>query len=198
MTDFCVDVLSPENTLRPRHGILRVAAMVVTSDAGDAADLILRNAQAQADELLARARDEACQAVRIAEQETIVHAARLLQALKNAQATFLNRSQDMVIDLAQGLFDRLVLDLTPRKRLEAALKRVLREAPPRLVLPLLHVHPDDLSLLPTVEWDVTADASLQRGMCRLEASNGQWCVDFNAGVAALKAGLASALLDQDR
>lgn len=189
MNDFCVDALSPERALRPHHGVLRVTALAVTSDAGDAADLILRNAQDQADAILENAREQARQAVEFEQKETIARAAVFLSILQDAHATFLDHSQDIVIELAQGLFDRLVMDLTPRKRLEAALKRVVREAPPRLVFPVLRVHPDDVELVPAVDWDVKADASMSRGMCRLEASSGEWCADFASGMEALKSGL---------
>ncbi|OGB25921.1 MAG: hypothetical protein A3I66_12055 [Burkholderiales bacterium RIFCSPLOWO2_02_FULL_57_36] len=192
MSDFCIEALTPERNLRADHGILRIAALAVTSDARAAADQIMQRAQAQADALLADARVDAQQAVQQAEQATLQRADQLLQALQQTHATFLDRAQEMVLDLAQGLFDRLVIETTPRERIEAALKRVLLEAPPRLVDPLLRVHPDDADLLPAVEWDVKPDPSLSRGMCRLEASHGLWCVDFSAAVTALKAALTRA------
>ncbi|MBC7501477.1 MAG: flagellar biosynthesis/type III secretory pathway protein [Herminiimonas sp.] len=147
-------------------------------------------AQAEADRILDDARAEASLLLVRAEQQASAHAIELVKTLQDAQRKFLDRSQEMVIDLTQSMFDRLVMDLTPRKKLEAALRRVQREAPPRLAAPLLRVHPDDLELLPVVEWEVKADAAMSRGMCRLEASNGEWCVDFSAGVTALKASLA--------
>ena len=195
MHDFCVAVLTPERTLRAEHGILRVAALAVTTDARMAAQQIVQCAQADADARLKRAEVDAQEMVQTAEQRTLERADAMLQALDRTQAVFLDRAQEMVLDLAQGLFDRLVAGMTQRERIEAALRHMLREAPPRLVDALLRVHPDDIAVLPPVEWDVKPDASLSPGTCRLEASNGAWRLDFSAAVAALKLALTRAAGD---
>ncbi len=186
MNDFCIAALAPEPGLRAEHGVLRIAALAVTSDARLAADRIVQRAQVEARAILQDAHAEAQQAVQQAEQRTIESAGQLLRKLSETHATFLQRAQEMVLDLTQVLFERLVAETTPRERIEAALRRVLSEAPPRLVDALLRVHPDDLDLLPKVAWDLKADPSLSRGMCRLEASHGEWCVDFEAAVTALR------------
>lgn len=192
MTNFCVEKLMPTAVLRHENGILRTAALAVTSDAAVASQIIVSNAKEQADALLEHAQAEAHRIAERSEQETLARAAALLQKLEDTHVQFLERSQDIVIDLTQSLLDRLILEMTPRKKIEAALNRILREAPPRLITPLLRVHPDDLILLPEVEWEVKADLSLSRGIVRLEASNGEWCVNFDAGVSVLKAALDEA------
>ena len=202
MNDFCVDILVPEACLRAEHGVLRDVALQVTADAGAAADQILgdaRNeaeamlhaARGEADAMLHAARTEARQAVQVAEQQTLERANQLIQMLQSTHDAFLAGAEATVLDLAQGLFDRLVIELTPRQRIAAAYQRVQLEAPRRLVSPLLRVHPDDVDLLPATEWDVKSDLSMTRGVCRLEAASGEWCVDFDAAVMALKAALTA-------
>jgi flagellar biosynthesis/type III secretory pathway protein FliH len=193
MTAFCVETITPETSLRAEYGVLRVKALAITSDARLAADRIVEQARAEAENLLQQARDEARVLMQEAEQEVLQRADQLLRSLEETNETFLLRAQDTIVDLAQGLFDRLVLEATPREQIEAALKRVMREAPPKLVNPVLRVHPDDAGLLPAVEWEVKPDASLSRGVCRLEASSGEWCADFNAAVAALTAAFTQAV-----
>jgi flagellar biosynthesis/type III secretory pathway protein FliH len=193
MTAFCVDTITPEANLRAEHGVLRVASLAVTSDARLAADRILENARAEAEIVLQQAREDAQRLAQAVEQQTLLRAEQLLQVLEQANATFLVRAQDTIVDLAQGLFERLIMATTPREQIEAALKRVLREAPPKLVNPVLRVHPDDAGLIPAVEWEVKPDPSLSRGTCRLEASAGEWCADFSAAVAALKSAFAHAV-----
>lgn len=190
---FCTDTITIDDSLRAEHGVLRVAALAVTADAREAAQRILDDARAQASALLQQAQHDASQRTREAEEQTMQRAAQLLQSLEQANASFLDHAQGLVVELAQGLFDRLVMDATPREKLEAALKRVLKEAPPKLVNALLRVHPDDVELLPAVDWDVKQDASLAPGTCLLQADSGEWRADFSAAVDALKEGFTRAL-----
>lgn len=200
MNGFCVDILVPQACLRADHGVLRDAALRVTADAGAAAEQIRDGASAEAaamldaarsgaEAMLSAARSEARQAVQAAEQQTLERAGQLLAMLQSTHDAFLAAAEATVLDLAQGLFERLVIELAPRERIAAAYQRVQLEAPRRLVAPLLRVHPDDIDLLPATEWDVKADPSMARGMCRLEAASGEWCVDFDAAVSSLKAAL---------
>lgn len=194
MADFCVETIDCEQSLRPEHGILRVASLAVTSDARSAADRIAQEARAEADALLKQAQEQAQDEVRRAEQQTLERAAQLLQTLEQAHARLLQRSRDIVISVAQGLFERLVMDTTPRERVDAAIKRLLQEAQPGLANAVLRLHPDDIPLAPEVEWEVKPDAGLARGTCRLEASNGEWSADFAAAVSSLKTALDGAAL----
>lgn len=191
MTTFCVDTVTVPDTLRAQHGVLRAASLQVTADATLAARRIIDDAHAEARKVLVKASREAEDVVRKAEQEALERTHRLLQALENERDRFLERGKDLVVQLAQALFERLVMDMAPRERVEAALKCITAEAPRRLINPVLRVHPDDLPCLPALEWDIKEDAGLQPGSCRLEAGNGEWCVDFDAAVASLKAALAS-------
>lgn len=202
MNAFCVDILAPAACLRADHGVLRDAALRVTADAGVAAEQILDGARteaqamldaarSEAEAMLQAARTEARQAVQTAEQQTLERATQLIRMLQTTHDTFLASAEATVLDLAQGLFDRLVIDLTPRQRIAATYQRVLLEAPRRLVSPLLRVHPDDVDQLPATEWDVKSDPTLARGTCLLEAASGEWCVDFDAAVVALKAALTA-------
>lgn len=204
MSDFCIDTIQPAATLRPDNGVLRIDALRVTADASLAAERIVKNARAEADTLLNEARveaqrmaqdaqGEAQRLTRDLEQQTLQRAEQLLQALEKTNSTFLQRAQDMIVDLAQGLFDRMVMDTTPREKIEAALKRVLHEAPSKLVSPVLRVHPDDVELVPQVEWEIKPDSSMPRGVCRLEASGGQWNADFGAAVEALRSAFTRAV-----
>jgi flagellar biosynthesis/type III secretory pathway protein FliH len=114
----------------------------------------------------------------------------LLQALQQAQDTVLERVEEIVTGLVQTLYDRVVMETTPQERIAAALRRVVQEAPPKLVDALLRVHPEDAALLPELDWPVKNDTTIARGACRLEASNGQWCANFDAAVTAVKAAFA--------
>jgi flagellar biosynthesis/type III secretory pathway protein FliH len=187
MNDFCVDSITAEPDLRAADGVLRAGSRRITVDAGVVARRIVQDAHDEAEAMLRRSAQEAKRATEEAEQDAIARAHGLLQALEQANATLLLRGQDIIVGLAQRLFDQLVMDTAPRERIEATLKRVLEEAPSKLVNPVLRVHPDDFGLLPAVDWDIKADPSLTPGTCRLEAATGEWCADFSAAVTALKA-----------
>lgn len=193
MTDFCVDMITPEASLRAEHGILRAEALAVTGDARLAADRIVQQARADADNILEEAKADAERLTQETQRQTLQRADQLLKALERANETFLLRAQDTIVNLAQSLFDQLVVAATPREKVEAALRRVLREAPTKLVNPMLRVHPDDAEFIPAVEWEIKPDPSLSPGVCRLEAAGGEWCADFSAAVAALKAAFAHAV-----
>jgi len=197
MTAFCVDTIVIEAGWRPEHGVMRQESLAVMADARAAAENILERARADAEAIRQAARDEAARAVHDTERETLERARELLGRLEQANATFLLRAQDMVVDLAKSLFDRLVLDVTPRRRIESALKRVQREAPAEPAGALLRVHPADVELLPEIEWEIKPDAAMERGVCRLEAGNGEWRADFNAAAAALKAAFEQAVREPD-
>jgi flagellar biosynthesis/type III secretory pathway protein FliH len=193
MTAFCIDTITPDASLRARDGVLRAASLAITTDAHVAAERILDAARSEADALLQQVQADATRRAQRSERQTLERGAQLLKVLGQANATFLERAQETIIDLAQGLFDRLVMEATPREKLEAALRRVLHEAPPKLVDPILRVHPDDFELVSGVEWEVKADPSITPGACRLEASDGEWYASFNASVEALKAAFAQAV-----
>jgi flagellar biosynthesis/type III secretory pathway protein FliH len=193
MTGFCVDSITPAPDLRALHGVLRGAAFSVTTNAGRVAERIEREAQAQADQLLDAARAEAQQIAGEAERVVFERAGTLLEALEAMQATLIERSQELVIDLTGNLFDRLVMQTTPREQIAAMLQRVLQEAPPKLVEPVLRVHPDDVELLPAVDWSIKPDPHLARGACRLEAASGQWCANFSGAVEALRSAFVDAV-----
>jgi flagellar biosynthesis/type III secretory pathway protein FliH len=197
MTGFCTTTIRPEANLRPANGILRSEALSVTDDARTAAARILAQARSEAEAILdaarseaeqirAQAREQAQQAVVHAEKESFERSTQWLQALEQTQVEFLQRAEATVLDLAQGLFERLVLETPPRERIEAGLRRLLQEAPRRLANPVLHVHPEDAVLLPPTEWEVKHDASLGRGACRLEAAAGEWTFGFDAAAQALR------------
>lgn len=189
MTAFCVDTLIPEADLRAHHGVLRAETFAVTTDARKVAAGIVQRAREEADAMLQKARDESSRLTREAEEDAFARARVFLQALDDANRSLMLRAEDIVIDLAQAVIDSLIMQMTPRERLEAALRRVLHEAPPKLASPLLRVHPDDVEHLPEVDWEVRPDPGLSRGTCRLEAASGEWFADYSAAVAALKAAL---------
>ncbi|HEX7635819.1 MAG TPA: HrpE/YscL family type III secretion apparatus protein [Noviherbaspirillum sp.] len=176
----------------------RSEAGALVEDAHKDANDILGKARAEAERILADARKQAQQLTAAEQKRAITQAAELLRSLQQANDTILERVEDIVVSLAQTLYDRLVMDTTPQERIGAALKRVLLEAPPKLVDALLRVHPEDAALLPELDWPVKADATLVPGACRLEASNGQWCANFDAAVQAVKAALAQGVEDARR
>ena len=190
--EFFVEAVNHTSYLRPDHGIIRAPALRITADAEAAAQNILAAAEAEASEILARARKEGDAATQAVERETLDRAHVLLQCLEEQQRTFLKNAQSTVLDLALALFDRLAMDQSQRKRAGVLLKRLLAELPPRLHNAQLWIHPEDAALLPAVEWEIRADESMRRGTCRLEASNGDWCVDFPLAVETIKASFIAA------
>ncbi len=192
MSRFCVEKITPEKNLRPQHGVLHIASLAVTSDARRAAEQIVQEARHEAEVILQNARIEAQQKVEETQQKTLKQADALLQALESAYGSFLEGAQDIVLDLTQALFDRLLAKMPPRKRIEVMLARLASEVPSKPVNAVLWVHPEDGDFLPEVEWDIKHDTAMPRGTCRLDASNGEWSVDFDAAVSALKVALMGA------
>lgn len=204
MTGFCVARIAVNPHLRAAHGIVRAGDLALSADARAAARLLLEAARTQAgaeraeaaraaQAVLAEARAQA-DALCAAEQARVLdQAAGLLRGLDQARDAVVERAEDIVVDLARALFERLVADTVPRERLQAALARVVQEAPARLAEPQLRVHPDDVALLPALDWPVKPDPLLARGSCRLEAASGQWCASFDAAVDALRAAFADGL-----
>ncbi|HEY8608114.1 MAG TPA: HrpE/YscL family type III secretion apparatus protein [Noviherbaspirillum sp.] len=191
MNSFLVDEIATDAQLRLENGILRCRDLQLTTDARVVAQRIRQQAQEDAEAIRRTAQDEAQRCVREAEQEVMRKAADLLLQLEQTHARLIGRAQEIVVDLVKQTFDHVVLKSTPRAQIEAALRRVLREAPPRLVHAVLHVHPDAVGLLPELEWEVKPDESLPRGACRLEAANGEWRADFAAAAEAVKAAFAT-------
>jgi flagellar biosynthesis/type III secretory pathway protein FliH len=190
MTSFCIDTIHIDPSLRPQHGVLRVAALAVTSDARHAAQRIIDEANAQAEAIVQQAQEEAQEHLRTTQEDTLQQAAELLRGLEEANAALLDRVQPVVIDLVQNLFARMAMKATPRKQIETSLRRLLDEVPSKLVNPVLRVHPDDVGLLPEVEWEVVPDANLVPGTCLLQADSGEWRADYAASVTALTAALS--------
>jgi len=180
-TGFTVETVCSDARLRSRDGILSASALTITADAGKLAERIAQQARAEAEQVVLQAQADVLQ-----------QAAALLEGLERANATFLDRAQGVIVDLARKLFDRLVMESTPQQRVEASIKRILEEAPSNLIEPLLHVHPEDADLLPPVEWEVRKDPTLARGACRLTASNGEWHADFDVAAKALALAFADA------
>lgn len=185
MNEFCVERVAPHKTLRPHHGVLRAASFAITSDAQEAARRIVQQARDEADRIRAVAEEQAKRQAHFTQQKAIGDADILLRALDGAYDTFIGRAQDIVLELAQAMFDKLLIKTPPRKRMEAMLAMLAREVPAKPVDAVLRVHPDDAELLPELEWPVKHDAAMARGACRLETANGQWTVNFDAAVSAL-------------
>lgn len=195
MSAFCIDTITCDAALRAEHGVLSDDAFAITNDARAVAAQTLQAADEQAAQLLQQAHVEAQSVAEEAERQTLLRADELLQALEQAHAAFLAEAQDTIIELAQALFARLVMETPPREQIEAAFKRVQQQAPTKLASPMLRVHPDDFDLVPTTEWEVKADPSLARGTCRLEAAGGEWCASFTAAAAAVQAAFGKAVAE---
>lgn len=190
MTAFCKARLDPDPRLEPLHGILRGTAIARTADAELLARQIVEQGRQEAQQLLAAARDEARQAVHQAQAQVLEQAMRLQQGMDAAMADFLGQAQEMVAELAATLYDQLVLETTARDKVTAGCRRLLREAPPKLVNAVLRLHPQDMPAPPGLPWPCESDDRLQPGTCRLEADSGEWRADFTAAAAALRQALA--------
>lgn len=191
MNAFCVETLTMPPQLRAEHGVLRAPALQVSTDAQRAANQLLDDSRRQAAAITAAAHAAARVAVRQEQERTAVTADALLRTLKQSRALLLDRAEDVVLELATQLFERLLLEIGPRERLAAMLRRVRQEAPSRLVSAVLRVHPDDAVLISDgdCEWEVKPDPALAPGTCKLEAASGEWQAGFELAREALLAAL---------
>ncbi|MFJ3044659.1 HrpE/YscL family type III secretion apparatus protein [Herbaspirillum chlorophenolicum] len=193
MNSFCVATLALPQSLRPRFGVVRSEAFAVTDEAGQAAARMLEQARQQADDLMKKARRQADHLMRDEQRRVAEEATQLVQVLQQMQCEVLEQAQELAIELAQLTFDRLVLETTPRERLEAACRRVRAEAPPKLAEAVAWMHPLDkaeLAAADAMAWQIREDDRLPRGTCRLEAASGEWRAQFDLAAAALRAALA--------
>ncbi|WUR13053.1 FliH/SctL family protein [[Empedobacter] haloabium] len=189
MTTFCVAQLAPAPELLAADGVLRAADLGTIADAQVLAARVAAAAEEERAILLATAAEEARQALAADQARVLAEGGALLDGLRQAADSLGERAEDIVTALARQLFERLVLETTPEQRVAASYRRLLAEAPPKLVNAVLRLHPDDLALAGSWEWPVKADPTLARGACRLEADSGQWHADFGAAASALAAAL---------
>ena len=187
--NFCVAKIDIEPTLRPDHGVLRDNAFAVTADARQCAQRMLDNAQATADQIVQMAQQRTDAITADAEQRTL-DAMRSYQGAFDAQyAEFIQRAQPLVIQLALGLFDKLVLSMSERERVAATVTRLTFEAPTKLSEVMLHLHPADVAQVADIEWPIKGDPTLAPGTAMLIASSGEWRMNFSMAVDTLKASL---------
>lgn len=185
MTGFCVAHLTPSPDLLTSDGVLRAMDLGATADAQALAARIIAEAQAERAAMLAAAEEESTRTTVAAQAKVLAEGAALLDGLRAAADGLCERAEDIVTGLALQLFDRLMLEATPQQRVAASYRRLLQEAPPKLVNAVLRLHPDDMALAEGWEWPLKADATLSPGACRLEADSGQWRADFHAAAESL-------------
>jgi len=189
MNDFCVERITVEDVLRAEHGVLQPQALRVSADASQAAARLRERAEEDARAIQAQARREAAQAVQQQRTEVAQQATQLLAALQHMQQDMLDRAERMVVGLAKELHERLLLELTPEERIAAMLRRIRQEAPPKLVEPVLWLHPDDMARVPDCDWERKADLQLAPGSCRLAAASGEWHAGFELACTELRRAL---------
>ncbi|MEC5216632.1 flagellar biosynthesis/type III secretory pathway protein FliH [Actimicrobium sp. GrIS 1.19] len=188
---FCVDKLEPDPHLRADHGLLRDAALAITTNAHALRDTMLAQAEQHAAAIVQQAHEQAGQIVAQAEQDTVARLQDYLAAFETQYAAFAVRAEPLVIALALSLFDRLVLSMDERDRIVAMVQRLLQEVPAKLSEPLLHLHPSDLAHVPEAPWPLKANPALTPGTAQLIAGSGEWRVEFDLAVATLRSALAS-------
>ena len=191
---FYVDSIQHDAALRPDQGILRLSALAVTADAQANAQRLLDDARDDADQLLEQARQQAGQILDEAEQQSVERLRDYLAAFNAQYAAFSGRSRELVIRLALDLFDRMILSISDRERIESLVKRLVLEAPTKLSEAVLHLHPSDLAHQPDCEWPVKADPDLQPGTALLVATSGEWRMECDVAIAALKATLTKQII----
>lgn len=186
---FCVQKIDMNESLRSDRGLLRITALKVTADAHACAQTMLDAAHASADQIVQQVRQQSEAAAAENEQRTVDTFRGYQDAFDKQYASFMQRAQPLIIELALGLFDQLVLSLDDRERTEILAARLVREAPAKLDEALLHLHPSDVAHLPEPEWPVKADSSLTPGTAVLVASSGEWRMNFSVAVDTLKKSL---------
>lgn len=192
MSRFCVQTITLDPLLRPVDGVLRAAVLGPAGEAASVADQIVARAHEQARRIVEQARADAGAQVEAAQAQVLREAQLLMGAMQARYRAFVDDCQPLVIDLTQQMFARLVGGLTPRKRMEAMFRRLQEEAPARLLEPVLWIHPSEAALVPATEWEIRTDPELAPGMCRLEALDGQWSIDFPAAIEAVRQVLGAA------
>jgi flagellar biosynthesis/type III secretory pathway protein FliH len=192
---FCVEKIETDPHLRADHGVLRDAALTVTADAHVLRERMLAQAGQQAAAIVQQAHETAGKIVARAEHDVVARLQAYMASFEAQYAAFARCVEPLAIDLALSLFDRLVLSMTERERIEAMVRRLLQEAPAKLSEPLLHVHPSDLAHLPGAPWPLKGNPELTPGAALLVASSGEWRVEFDLAVATLRSALASHVND---
>ena len=181
MTTFCVATIDAD-PLQPHHGVLAGADLASIQDGRRAAAAII-----------AAAERDAAAAAQDMQEHTLRQAQALLLGLRQRHADLLDGVGAGAIALARGLFAQLAAQLPAADKVDAACRQLQAAAPRQLSHAVLFVPP---GAAPGVDaasaWEVCVDAALPAGACRLEAGEGEWHADFNAGVAALLAALADA------
>lgn len=153
------------------------------------AEVLLQHAQQQAEQLLEDARQQATAHAEAAraqcETERTQRLLTLQQQVAERQEALLRSQRESLTALAVGIAEKLLgrqLELRPETVVDLAAQTLRSAAPVRRVV--LHLHPDDLPLaqsaLPQLrdcaEADtvqISADASLQRGDCRIQTPLGE-------------------------
>lgn len=184
--NFCMQNIEVDAGLRPDSGLLRLAALKVTADAQACAQRHLDAAHATAAHIVQQAQHEADALTAEAEQRSIEAMRHYQQAFDTQYASFMQRAQPLVVQLALGLFDQLVLSLSERERIDVLANRLAHEAPTKLSEAMLHLHPSDAAQLPDPEWPVKPDSGLTPGTAMLIASSGEWRMNFSVAVDTLK------------
>lgn len=177
--------VTPDPCMKATCGILREKDFFIVSDARRAAEYIMEEARKNADATLTEADIAAQKTISEIEKSTLERANLFLNNLRDMNDRIVTEAEPLVIELAQAVFSKLISQTTPKERIEAMLRQVMKEAPRNIVAPMLRIHPDDIALLPQTIWEVKADTALKRGMCRLEANQGEWHADFETTLDAL-------------
>jgi flagellar biosynthesis/type III secretory pathway protein FliH len=183
---FCVQKIEMDDGLRPDYGLLKITALKVTADAHACAESLMDAARASADQIVQQARQQAEAVAAETEQRTLDTFRNYQASFDRQYAGFMQRAQPLIIELALGLFDQLVLSMNERERVAVLATRLAREAPAKLEEAMLHLHPSDVVHLPEPEWPVKPDANLTPGTAVLIASSGEWRMDFSVAVDTLK------------
>lgn len=183
---FCVQKIVIEDALRPDQGLLRLTALKVTADAQECAETLLNEARAAAEQIVQHAQHQAETVAAEIGQRTIDTFRTYQESFDKQYAGFMQRAQPLVIQLALGLFDQLVLSMNERERVGILAARLAHEAPTKLDEAMLHLHPSDVPHLPEPEWPVKSDPSLTPGTAMLIASSGEWRMNFAVAVETIK------------
>ena len=186
---FCVEKIDVDTGLRADQGLLRSTTLRVTTDAQSCAQRLVEEAHATADHIKQQAQQHADTITAEFEQRGVEALRNYLNAFDAQYASFMQRAQPLIIQLALGLFDQLVLSLSDRERMEVLATRLAQEAPTKLSEAMLHLHPSDVAALPEPEWPVKADSGQAPGTAVLIASSGEWRVDFSVAVETSKTAL---------
>ena len=181
--------------LADEDGVVPASALAVVADTGRLVSEVRRRCAARLRASRRRHQDQLRQQRSACEAGVLARAAELSRALQAERLALSDTAADLVSQVARDALRRLMVQLPDAWPAQSSVQLALSEWSSLQLKDeaVLHVHPDDLPLLPPKDaqapWTVAADPALARGACVLTHSAGTVHADFHTNLEALQAAL---------